>query len=224
MSGGSRLRCRYRLLVIAGALLLSASPVAALPSASTAPPRWVRTALRQLARLPVKAPVPMTGYSRARFGPAWADTDGNHCDTRDDILKRDLRKVTFKTGSTCVIASGALHDPYTGKKIAFARGVGTSTAVQIDHVVALADAWRTGAATWPATRRLRSANDRSVLLAVDGPANEAKSDDDASQWLPSRTAFRCRYVARQLGIKSHYHLWLTKPKHDAIAAVLSTCS
>ena len=91
----------------------------------------------------------MTGYSRARFGPAWADTDGNHCDTRDDILKRDLRKVTFKTGSTCVIASGALHDPYTGKKIAFVRGVGTSTAVQIDHVVALADAWRTGAATGP---------------------------------------------------------------------------
>jgi hypothetical protein len=165
----------------------------------------------------------MSGYARAQFGPAWADVDGNHCDTRDDILRRDLKHPALKDGSACVVVSGTLRDPYTGKTITFQRGVETSAAVQIDHVVALGDAWRTGAATWTADRRLRYANDRIVLLAVDGPTNGAKSDADAAGWLPPRTAYQCRYVVRQLSIKTKYRLWLTREEHDAIAAVLTHC-
>jgi hypothetical protein len=164
----------------------------------------------------------MTGYSRAKFGPAWEDVDENGCDTRDDILKRDLKLVVFKSGD-CVVATGTLHDPYTGTTIHFVRGVGTSTAVQIDHVVALAAAWRTGAANWTGARREAYANDPSVLLAVDGPQNEAKGDDDASQWLPPKKSFDCRYVARQIAIKIKYDLWLTKVEHDAMAAQLGGC-
>ena len=126
----------------------------------------------------------MTGYSRDKFGEPWADVDHNGCDTRNDILKRDLTKEVFKAGSSCIVQTGLLADPYTGKTIDFVRGVKTSSAVQIDHVVALGDAWRTGAAKWTAKKRLSYANDRVVLLAVDGPQNEAKGDDDASEWLP----------------------------------------
>ncbi len=166
----------------------------------------------------------MTGYSRAKFGPAWEDVDHNGCDTRNDILKRDLRKIVFKAGSSCLIQTGVLADPYTGKIINFVRGVKTSTAVQIDHVVALADAWRTGAATWIAAKRLRYANDPVVLLAVDGPQNEAKGDDDASQWLPPRKAYDCRYVAKQITIKTKYILWVTPAERTAMSGVLETCT
>jgi hypothetical protein len=126
----------------------------------------------------------------------------------------------FKAGSDCVIASGTLNDPYTGTKIKFVRGVGTSSAVQIDHVVALADAWRTGARKWSAARRLRYANDPPVLLAVDGPEDEAKGDDDASEWLPDNPRFACAYVATQIAIKTEYRLWVTQAEHDAMASTL----
>jgi Protein of unknown function (DUF1524) len=141
-----------------------------LPASEAAPsPAWATSAAKLLADLQVKPPASMAGYSRDRFGSPWKDTNRNGCDTRDDILRLDLRLVQYKAGSDCVIATGTLNDPYTGTKINFVRGVGTSSAVQIDHVVALADAWRTGARTWSAARRLHYANDPSVLLAVDGP-------------------------------------------------------
>jgi hypothetical protein len=163
----------------------------------------------------------MAGYSRSRFGPAWADVDENGCDTRNDILRRDLVRVLLRRGSRCIVASGVLHDPYTGRTIRFVRGVRTSLAVQIDHVVALGDAWKTGAARWTANKRLRYANDPVVLLAVDGPANAAKGDRDASRWLPPRRAFACRYVSRQITIKTRYGLWVTPPEDRAMARVLS---
>ncbi len=166
----------------------------------------------------------MTGYSRDKFGEPWADVDGSGCDTRNDILKRDLTKIVFKAGSACLIASGILSDPYTGKVINFVRGVKTSTAVQIDHVVALGDAWQTGAATWTMAKRLHYANDPVVLLAVDGPQNEAKGDDDASEWLPPRTAYDCKYVAKQITIKTKHALWVTATERSAMAATLKTCS
>jgi Protein of unknown function (DUF1524) len=165
----------------------------------------------------------MTGYSRAKFGDPWVDVDHNGCDTRNDILHRDLTHIVYKQGSTCLIASGTLKDPYTGKTIHFVRGVTTSSAVQIDHVVALGDAWRTGAATWTANKRLRYANSPVVLLAVDGPQNEAKGDDDASEWLPPRKAYDCKYVAKQITIKTTYGLWVTPSEHSAMTAVLSAC-
>jgi hypothetical protein len=163
----------------------------------------------------------MTGYSRAQFGPAWEDVDHNGCDTRNDILRRDLTGKTLS--GSCVVRTGTLHDPYTAKLIAFHRGVGTSTAVQIDHVVALGDAWQTGAQQLSATSRLGFANDPLELLAVDGPTNQAKGDADAASWLPPNKAFRCQYVARQIAVKTKYRLWVTAAEKAAMARVLTSC-
>lgn len=182
------------------------------------------TALEQLGSIPIKGRAPKTGYSREEFGPAWADVDRNGCDTRNDILARDLTNQTFKPGTKdCVVATGTFADPYTGTVISFVRGNTTSTAVQIDHVVALSDAWQKGAQQLTAEERRQLANDPLNLFAADGPANSAKSDSDAATWLPSNKAFRCEYVARQTAVKAEYRLWMTQAEHDAIAAVLATC-
>lgn len=171
----------------------------------------------------------MTGYSRAEFGQAWTDdvtvADGhNGCDTRNDILRRDLTVIVIKPGTGgCVVASGVLRDPYTSTVIVFTRGVGTSEAVQIDHVVALGDAWQTGAQQQSLAVRTDFANDPLNLLAVSGPANDQKGDADAASWLPANKSFRCSYVAIQVAVKIRYHLWVTRAEHDAIARVLSTC-
>lgn len=177
----------------------------------------------------VKGRAPKTGYSRAQFGPAWTDdvtVAGGHngCDTRNDILARDLTGITFKPRShDCAVLAGTLDDPYTGRTIAFHRGAGSSNAVQIDHVVALSDAWQTGAQQLSAARRQNLANDPLNLEAVDGPTNEQKGDGDAATWLPPRKAYRCTYVSRQVDVKSKYHLWVTPAEHDAIARVLADC-
>ncbi len=177
-----------------------------------------------LETLPVKGRAPKTGYSRDQFGAAWADVDHNGCDTRNDILARDLVHTAVKPGTRgCVIASGVLDDPYTGRVIDFRRGERTSAAVQIDHVVALSDAWQTGAQRLSASQREQLANDPLNLLAVDGPSNQQKSDADAATWLPANKAFRCQYVARQVAVKTRYALWVTRGEHDAIARVLAGC-
>ncbi len=165
----------------------------------------------------------MTGYDSARFGPAWEDVDHNGCDTRNDILRRDLTRIVLESGSSCIVLRGTPHDPYTGRAITFIRGVSTSAKVQIDHVVALADAWRTGASRWTAPRRLTYANDPTVLLAVDGPENESKGDDDASEWIPPNRAYDCAYVKQQIAIKTKYLLWVTRPEKMALAQSLKTC-
>lgn len=182
------------------------------------------SALDVLEQLPVKGRAPKTGYSRDQFGAAWSDVDHNGCDTRNDILNRDMSDKTYKEGThDCVVASGVLNDPYTGKRIDFTRGQDTSTAVQIDHVVALSNAWQTGAQQLSETTRTQFANDPYNLLAVDGPANQQKSDGDAATWLPSNKSFRCEYVARQIGVKKKYDLWVTQSEHDAMKNVLSSC-
>ena len=171
----------------------------------------------------------MTGDSRDQFGPAWSDAipaplGHNGCDTRNDILRCDLLPVQVKPGTNgCVALTGTLHDPYTSTVIAFRRGAGTSTQVQIDHVVALGDAWQTGAQRWTAATRTEFANDPLNLLAVSGSANEAKGDADAASWLPANQAYRCSYVARQVAAKARYHLWVTPAEHHAIADVLASC-
>jgi hypothetical protein len=180
------------------------------------------TAAELLATIPIKGRAPKTGYSRAQFGPAWADVDHNGCDTRNDILNRDLTGVTWRAGThDCVVIAGTLDDPYTASSISFEKA--NATAVQIDHVVALGDAWQTGAQGWTASTREQFANDPLNLLAVDGPANEQKSDSDAASWLPANAAFRCTYVARQITVKATYALWLTGAEHDAMASVLAAC-
>lgn len=183
-------------------------------------------ALAELAQLPIADAAPKAGYSREQFGPPWTDHNDdefgeNGCDTRDDILARDLTD-TVRAGR-CTVVSGTLADPYTGATIKFQRGQLTSGRIQIDHLVALGDAWVTGAQALSLRERINLANDPRNLLAVDGPANEAKHDLDAAGWLPPNTAFRCTYVADQITVKATYHLWVTPAEHDAMAAVLSDC-
>ncbi|MEU7292436.1 HNH endonuclease family protein [Streptomyces exfoliatus] len=178
------------------------------------------TALAAVDTLTVKGRAPKTGYEREKFGRAWVDVDGNGCGTRDDILKRDLDRVRFSDGH-CKVASGTLaDDPYTGTSVAFVRG---RSKVDIDHVVALSDAWQKGAQKWdPGTRR-RFANDPLNLLAVDSATNRRKSDGDAATWLPPNKAYRCPYVARQIAVKQKYGVWVTRGERDAMKRVLDTC-
>ena len=174
--------------------------------------------------LTVKGRAPKTGYSREEFGNGWVDTDHNGCDTRDDVLARDLTDVTFEPGTQdCVVLTGTLHDPYGGSTISFTRGQGTSEAVQIDHVVPLSDAWQKGAQSWDAAKRVEFANDPRELLAVDGPTNSSKGDGDAATWLPPDRGYRCTYVQRQVEVKAAYGLWVTPAERDAMAAVLADC-
>ena len=181
-------------------------------------------ALRILNTLPVKGRAPKTGYSRTQFGDAWSDIDHNGCDTRNDILNRDLTAKQHKNSRGCVVISGILNDPYTGKVINFMRGKDTSEQVQIDHVVALSDAWQSGAQEISAQERLQLANDPENLLAVDGPANQQKSDSDAATWLPANASFRCSYVARQIRVKAKYHLWVKPAEKEAMINVLTPCA
>lgn len=182
-----------------------------------------------LAGLPVKGRAPKTGYDRANFGQAWSDdvtAQGGHngCDTRNDVLRRDLTTVDIKPGTNgCLVLDGTLLDAYTGTRIAFVRGQATSSQVQIDHLVALSNAWQTGAQQLPAQRRQNLANDPLNLWAVQGRANMQKGDGDAATWLPSNKATRCLYVARQIAVKQRYQLWVTAPEHDAIARILTKC-
>ena len=182
------------------------------------------SALAALAEVAVKGRAPRTGYERERFGDGWVDTDRNGCDTRNDVLARDLTGETFRPGTDdCVVLTGTLDDPYSGRTIDFRRGEDTSDDVQIDHVVALSDAWQKGAQGWDADRRTAFANDPLNLLAVDGPLNMQKGDGDAATWLPPNTAHRCAYVARQVAVKAGYGLWVTRAERNAAATVLAGC-
>lgn len=203
----------------------SSPPVRQHDSSTTSPS--TRTARAQLTMLPIKGRAPKTGYGRSKFGRAWTDevsVDGgrNGCNTRDDILNRDLTKITLVVG-TCKVASGTLDDPYTGRAINFVRGQRTSVLVQIDHLVALADAWEKGAQQWTPDKRLNFANDPRNLQAVDGSANRRKGAGDAATWLPPNKAYRCTYVSRQIAVKVAYGLWVTKAEHDAMERVLAGC-
>ena len=160
-------------------------------------------------------------YYRKQFYDNWAIT-ASGCNTREAILARDLTDVEYKPNS-CKVASGKLDDPYTGKTIQFERGEATSSAVQIDHVVALSNAWATGAFQLDKDTRLAISQDPLNLLAVDGPANQEKSDQAADTWLPSNQPFQCQYVARQISVKYKYKLWVTPAEKLAMQKVLATC-
>lgn len=184
----------------------------------------VGEAAETLETLAVKGRAPRTGYDRDQFGPAWADVDHNGCDTRNDILRRDLQDITFRPGTRdCVVLTGVLEGPYTGERIEFVRGQDTSMAVQIDHVVALSDAWQKGAQQLTEEQRRDFANDPLNLLAVDGSANQQKGDGDTATWLPPRREFRCSYVSRQVLVKERYGLWVTQAERDAMDRVLTAC-
>ena len=182
------------------------------------------TAEQALDSLAVKGRASKTGYARDQFGQRWADLNRNGCDTRNDILKRDLSSIVFKAKTNnCVVLSGTLIDPYSGKTINFVRGNVTSMAVQIDHVVALSNAWQTGAFKLSIETRTQFANDPLNLLAVDGSLNEQKGDGDAATWLPPLKSYRCKYVARQIAVKAKYGLWVTPPEKSTMKSILAKC-
>lgn len=180
--------------------------------------------------LEVKGRAPKTGYERSLFGDAWTDDVAvaggrNGCDTRNDILRRDLVDVVTKPGSNgCAVLSGILNDPYTGTSFAFERGPGSSAEVQIDHVVSLSGAWQTGAQQWDEFTRRNFANDPQNLQATLGWVNQEKGDGDAATWLPPNKAYRCTFVSRIVAVKAAYRLWVTPPERDAIARVLGECA
>lgn len=173
-----------------------------------------------LEKLQVKGRAPKTGYSREQFGSDWSEVGG--CDMRNLILQRDLTEIKI-LDDACKVTAGTLHDPYTDKTIIFTRGPNSSQNVQIDHVVALSDAWQKGAQTLDQDQRVNFANDPLNLLAVDGSTNQQKGDGDAATWLPPNKAYRCTYIARQIAVKVKYQFWLTQAERDAMSRVLQTC-
>ena len=212
-------RWEIRISTLIGVLVLGLAPVSV--SAAEQQPGLATAVLETLA---VKGRAPKTGYSRDQFGQAWADIDRNGCDTRNDILKRDLTGIVYKPGTrNCVVASGTLVDRYSGETINFVRGNLTSMEVQIDHVVALSNAWQTGAFKLTADQRKALANDPLNLFAVKGRLNSQKGDGDAATWLPPLKSFRCAYVAQQIAVKAKYSLWVVAPEKAAMVAILAKC-
>ncbi|MES2631287.1 MAG: HNH endonuclease family protein [Patescibacteria group bacterium] len=228
------MRKRRSILVLVGGAILLALLAAAMPkmvqeslpidftypwdsSSSEVVNPEPGSALATLNELEVKGRAPKTGYTRAQFGSGWATING--CSTREIILYRDLTNVSLS--DECTVASGTLNDTYTNQIIEFSRT--DSSVVQIDHVVALSDAWQKGAQLLTADQREQLANDPLELIAVSGKANQEKSDSDAATWLPSNKAFRCEYVARQIAVKKKYILWVTEAEKTAIQTVLKEC-
>lgn len=194
-----------------------------------AAPAQEASALEALASLPVKGRAPKTGYDRDGFGSAWTDAttaqgSRNGCDTRNDVLRRDLDDLVVQQGSAgCVASTGTLDDPYSGQEMTFVRGEDSASGIHIDHVVSLGNAWQTGAQQLTQQMRENLANDPLNLWAVDGSLNQAKGDGDAATWLPPNTSIRCELVARQVAVKAEYQLWVTPPEAEAIARVLGDC-
>lgn len=176
------------------------------------------------------------GYDRERYFGGWASNGCGSATTRDTILARDLKGAV--KNPRCQVTSGTLADPYTGRTIQFRRGRNTSSAVQIDHVVALLDAWESGARDWDQAKRVQYANSPDVLLASDGPANMAKGsgldvngtalyrpqDSGAPDvWMPDNKAYRCDYMAKRATIKSKWGLTMTPREKQQTVSVLSQC-
>lgn len=209
--------------IVFGVILMNSPDMWQQAPADTTEVRGVQAATDSAAgileTLEVKGRAPKTGYARVQFGNGWTNVAG--CDTRNTILYRDMSGAV--TDDNCRVISGVLNDPYTGESIRFVRGPETSQLVQIDHVVALSNAWQTGAQALTDIQRIALANDPLNLLAVDGAANQQKSDGDAATWLPPNKSFRCQYVARQIAVKQKYQLWVTPAEKEAMQRVLRSC-
>ena len=206
------------------AAVVAALVIGAIPNPAKGAEQEPGMATAVLETLAVKGRAPKTGYTRAQFGPAWADVDRNGCDTRNDILKRDLTSITYRAKTrNCVVESGTLIDRYSGETINFVKGNISSMEVQIDHVVALSNAWQTGAFKLSADQRKALSNDPLNLFAVKGRLNSQKGDGDAATWLPPLKSFRCSYVAQQIAVKAKYSLWVTAPEKAAMVSILAKC-
>jgi hypothetical protein len=216
---------RWEIRVAIGLMgLFTVSTIPNLAQATTFTAATEVTASSVLSTLAVKGRAPKTGYDRHALFGGWADPDGNGCDARNDVLARDLTTKVFGTGrDKCLVLSGTLVDPYSGKKIDFTRGQGTSTLVPIDHVVAVSDAWQKGAFKWDAVTRVQFYNDPLNLKATQQSLNSQKKDGDAATWLPPLKSYRCAYVAQQIAVKAKYAIWVTKAEKEAMARILTAC-
>lgn len=175
-------------------------------------------AVEILAKLEVKGRAPKTGYNREQFYDGWPTVDG--CSLRQRIIKREFGDSAVLDG--CDVVAGEYVEPYTGEFRRFTTREEISK-LQIDHVVALSDAWQKGAQYTTKEVREKIATDPLNLLAVDGVANQQKSDGDAATWLPHNKRFRCQYVARQVSVKYKYGLWVTEAEKNAIQRILENC-
>lgn len=179
-------------------------------------------ALEVLAELPIKGRAPKTGYDRSeQFYKNWPTIDG--CNLRQRIIRRELGEQAQLAADGCTVVAGEFDEPYTGQHMVFKEKAEFSKKIQIDHIVALSDAWQKGAQQLSAERRYELATDPLNLVAAEASANQQKSDGDAATWLPKNKSFRCQYVARQVSVKYKYDLWVTQAEHDAIVRVLDTC-
>lgn len=200
------------------------SPPQFSPNPVSSPALDPAGALELLAALPGVDGASGSGYERDRFGPRWADIDRNGCDTRNDILGRDLAATRFRDGTGgCTVIAGQLTDPYDGHVESFASGEQTSPLVQIDHIVALAWAWRHGADAWSDADRLRFANDPHNLVATADENNAAKSDAGPGEWLPARAASACGFVIAWVAVVDAYGLGIGVDDRDAARDVLEGC-
>ena len=172
-----------------------------------------------LEKLEVKGRAPKTDYSREQFYSGWPNVDG--CSLRQRIIKREFGESAVL--EECNVMAGEYDEPYTGEHKKYSNRDEISNGIQIDHVVALSDAWQKGAQNLDSEKRYEIATDPLNLLAVDASANKKKSDGDAATWLPPNKRFRCQYVARQTSVKYKYKLWVTEAEKNAIFKVLENC-
>lgn len=171
--------------------------------------------------LDVKGRAPKTGYTREEFYSSWPDIEG--CSLRQRIIRREVGETAVLADNQCTVTRGEYVEPYTGQTLSFESREEFSKGIQIDHVVALSDAWQKGAKQLTRDERYNLATDPLNLLAVDSAANQQKSDGDAATWLPKNKSFRCQYVARQISVKYKYHLWVTEAEKAAMSRILETC-
>ena len=204
------------------AATVTVAPIAPVPVGTAA------AALAQLRTLRVTPRRPPVGYVRDAFGTAWLDTDGNGCNQRDDVLLRDAvpGTATYERQGGCDhdVLAGTWVDPYTGRRLTFTdlKEPAQAEAIQIDHLVPLAEAWASGASSWDVERRKEFANDLAELLAVDGPTNASKGDDDPAAWRP-RKEFQCTYAVRWIATKARWDLAVDRPERRALAELLGYC-
>lgn len=174
-----------------------------------------------LEKLEVKGRAPKTGYSRDQFYDEWPKEKG--CNLRQRILKRDFGESAVLADDNCTVIGGKFIEPYIGEEKEFSDKNQISKGIQIDHIVALSDAWQKGAQYKSKDARYNIATDPLNLVAADASANMQKSDGDAATWLPKNKSFRCQYVARQISVKYKYELWVSSAEKDAMQNVLAKC-
>ncbi|MBB5121167.1 hypothetical protein AF335_01950 [Streptomyces eurocidicus] len=219
ISGSVSRRAVYarRTAVAGGLTALLASFVLSAPAAQAAPPTPpdAATVRTYLAELKVGAEGTMDGYSRAKF-PHWI-TQSGQCNTREVVLKRDGENV--EQDAKCAAVKGTWFSPYDGATWTDAQDI------DIDHIVPLAQAWRSGANTWTTAQRQAFANDltRPQLIAVTDRVNQAKGDKDPAQWMPPLASYACTYARMWVTVKHHYDLTVDPAEKNKLTSVLSGC-